>query len=111
MAEPSGEDPFDAGVEAFDRVFRVAIVLTPKAPTNVSLGLKAGIGEPILTKNSRPATRSESSETKGSGRGEPRRQHEPEPRLPDFVPQIQVRVTTPPVPFSQNNPLRAQWPA
>src|SRR5208283_5097933 len=44
---------------------------------------------------SRPATRSASSETTGSGRGEPRRQHEPELRLPDFASQIQVPVTTP----------------
>src|SRR5271165_2320836 len=44
---------------------------------------------------SRPATRSASSETTRSGRGEPRRQHEPELWLPDFAWQIQVRVTTP----------------
>src|SRR5271165_4158722 len=44
---------------------------------------------------SRPATRSASSETTRSGRGEPRRQHEPELRLPDFESQIQVPVTTP----------------
>src|SRR5271165_1429355 len=42
-----------------------------------------------------PAKRSASSETKRSGRGEARRQHEPEPGLPDFASQIQVRVTTP----------------
>ena len=44
---------------------------------------------------SRSATRSASSETKRSGRGELRRQHEPELPLPDFASQIQVRVTTP----------------
>ena len=42
-----------------------------------------------------PAARSGSSETKRSGRGEPRQYHELQLGLPDFASLIQVRVTAP----------------